>query len=557
MYEDFHILIDDPASRLSLGFDDYASALAEIASVSRPQFAIGIFGAWGAGKTTLMRAMKAEMAGRDDIVPIWFNAWRYEKEEHLIVPLLDTLREQVLEWSTRTGADPDATRSAGRLAGVLGRAARAILAGLTLKAGLPKVIEVSLDANRVATQWRTAADGDPSAAEPKSFYHAAFLALQSSVTEFLGSAVGAPGSRRRFVVFIDDIDRCLPNKALEVLESMKLFFDLEGFVFVVGLDQGIIERAVQHKYLTNVAGPDGGTATYISGTDYIKKIFQVQFTAPRVDQSQLVAYLDAVADAGGLPQSQRDDLTAHVAPQIANLAGSSSVNPREVKRLINAYTMQMKILERKLTGSGRSPSPSAVLALQIMSFRADWQAAYEALSNNPTEFVDSASDALREGTSIIAAGEEVVELPGSLLSFLQNEGAALLRVGDDLEVYVSALETARSTDPTIREIAQLLGRVRVALRSATPDDPGNALELVQELGSRLSRHVDTPDASGAGRRLLGLATNYPVTDPTLSVEDRRARYQSWLDQAGAELVAVAQTVTDLRRRAATAATSLS
>ena len=177
---------------------------------------------------------------------------------------------------------------------------------------------------------------------------------------------------RRFVVFIDDLDRCLPENALEVLESMKLFFDLEGFVFVVGLDRRVIERAVQLKYPAAPVGPAGGVETYISGGEYVKKIFQVQFTAPRIDESQLESFLLAIADGEALPDAQRDDLATLVAPQIVNLATTSSVNPREVKRLVNAYTMQMKILERKLADVGRQPSAPVVLALQIMSFRADW-----------------------------------------------------------------------------------------------------------------------------------------------------------------------------------------
>ena len=104
MYESFQILIDDPAATLALGFDDYAAALAEVATVSRPQFAIGIFGPWGSGKSTLMKAIRADVAKEDRVVPIWFNAWRYEKEEHLIVPLLDSLREQILDGAEKLRA---------------------------------------------------------------------------------------------------------------------------------------------------------------------------------------------------------------------------------------------------------------------------------------------------------------------------------------------------------------------------------------------------------------------------------------------------------------------
>ena len=53
----------------------------------------------------------------------------------------------------------------------------------------------------------------------------------------------ADASVTRIVVFVDDLDGCLPTNALDVLESMKLFFDLPGFIFVVGLDESVIDRA--------------------------------------------------------------------------------------------------------------------------------------------------------------------------------------------------------------------------------------------------------------------------------------------------------------------------
>ena len=57
-YSAFKVLLDDPATRPGLGFPSYASAFAEIIEHSKAQFAIGIFGDWGSGKTTLMRAIQ-------------------------------------------------------------------------------------------------------------------------------------------------------------------------------------------------------------------------------------------------------------------------------------------------------------------------------------------------------------------------------------------------------------------------------------------------------------------------------------------------------------------
>ncbi len=51
----------------------------------------------------------------------------------------------------------------------------------------------------------------------------------------------------KIVVFIDDLDRGVPEKALEVLESIKIFFDITGMIFVIGMDIDSIHSIVKTK----------------------------------------------------------------------------------------------------------------------------------------------------------------------------------------------------------------------------------------------------------------------------------------------------------------------
>jgi KAP family P-loop domain len=562
VYESFRILIDDPAPKPDLGFDDYAASLAEIVRLSRPQFAVGIFGAWGSGKTTLMTAIHHELKDQPDVVAVWFNAWRYEKEEHLIVPLLDTIREELLGWGDGR-SEAEAKSGARGMASAVGKAARAVLAGLTLHAGIPGAVDASLDANKVAAAWRE--DGlDKNVFEPTSYYHASFLGLKKATKEFIDAQgkVGPEHTTRRFVIFIDDLDRCLPDKALQVLESMKLFFDLDGFVFVVGLDQRVIERAVQVKYPADATDQQGGPGSYLSGVDYVKKIFQVQFTTPRIDQGDLPKFLQTIAAAAELPDDQRKDLRDVVTPQVRYLAETGSVNPREVKRLVNAYTMQMKMLERKLKDQPRDASAPAVLALQVMSFRADWQTTYQALSNSPSDFIHATRDALERGSSAIAIAEEVIELPPSLVSYLGDEGAPLLDLGDDLEVYVSTLDAAQSTDPSVRELAQVLGRLRVAHKQAQAPTAAGVRELLTEVVDRFTRlsYDDPAPATKRARELQEAfpseASSYVTTEPpgTERHAQQTAVVDAWLADVGRELSPLGQALTDLRRRTQTGGT---
>jgi tRNA A37 threonylcarbamoyladenosine biosynthesis protein TsaE len=99
----------------ALGFQDYAAALSDIIRMSAPEFAVGIFGTWGTGKTTLMRQIERQLGDDDSVVTAWFTAWRYEKEPHLIVPLIDVLREALDERAASEPEEGVARRAAGML----------------------------------------------------------------------------------------------------------------------------------------------------------------------------------------------------------------------------------------------------------------------------------------------------------------------------------------------------------------------------------------------------------------------------------------------------------
>jgi energy-coupling factor transporter ATP-binding protein EcfA2 len=499
----FRLLLDEPAPQPGLQFDDYARAIGDVILHTSPQFAIGIFGDWGSGKTTLMRTIERVLTDQSaadplhdrkkDVIPVWFNAWRYEREQHLIVPMLDTLREGLATWARDKDPADDGRGLARQAATAVGRAARALAAGLSIKASI-LTAEVTLEPKRILDQWQD----DSSADDPKSFYHASFRIMQDAVAQFVGT------SQRRIVMFIDDLDRCLPMSALEVIESMKLFFDLPGFVFVVGLDRKVVERAVELKYEgfsstrpgdgdpmggstagmnTDASRPANGIAaprdsasgsvagasarrSWISGTDYIKKIFQVSFSLPPVSRDDLELFFRDVVSAADLEPTQKSDLLDVVWPHLDEATGqdSGSVNPREVKRFINGYTIQMKLLAAKIG----SPDPNIVLAIQNLGFRSGWLWIYDLLTADPSQFKLAVRGILADPDYDAGYYLRGRRLPSSFLGYAQGRAKTL--IGDaPLDPYISSVESTTSTDSRLSEARRIVGRLQ---------------QLVNEIGTR-------------------------------------------------------------------------
>jgi energy-coupling factor transporter ATP-binding protein EcfA2 len=442
-YERFKVILDEPSVSPSLGFAEYAQALSEVIERSRAEFAVGIFGSWGSGKTTLMKTIKAVVSQHENVVPVWFTAWRYEKEPNLIVPLLDVLRDALREKGRN---NKDARPWARRASRAVGRAGFAFLQGLTVKADFPGG-GVDAELGKVIDAYRAGRER----AAPLSAYHKGFALLQEAIKSLSGDGT------RRVVIFIDDLDRCMPLNALDVLESMKLFFDVQGCVFVVGLDQEIAERAVAAKYQTTTDQIPG-----VSGAEYVKKMFQVQFTLPSVWAHQLEDYLTCIQNTADFGTAQLDDFRNVVRPHVMKaLSDGDPINPRELKRLINLYTIQAKILSRRLKESFK---PTVLLALLLMSHRLGWKPIYDELVAD-TEYVQSALQmtlASEDWPSEVSLSGITFSLPSDLAEYLRGTAADLL-TERHLHAYILAAESAASTDPWVLQARTIVSRLRRAV----------------------------------------------------------------------------------------------
>jgi hypothetical protein len=394
---------------------------------------------------------------------------------------------------------------------------------------------VSYDVGRAVDALAVDDDTD----RPQSLYVAAFRELEEAFEQF-----GQKGARR-VVVFVDDLDRCLPANALDVLESMKLFFDLEGFVFVVGLDEAVVQRAVRARFadpaprtgqVEPAAEPaPGGRVDEKLERDYVEKIFQVPYRLPAMVDRQLGDLLEAMYGEAGLPPSQADDFRDRVARYLAFVAVQGQVNPREVKRFLNTYTLQTLVrpeLDR-----------DTVLALQTLLFRADWRALYDAILADSPRFVATLTRYRdeRDERAFEDLSPELAVLRPDLAEFLTSDPAAALSRHQSLDAYLSSLESTRVTTPpwltaAYQELGRLRAETRRTLRLPEPDDADRVrlAGLCREVSSRLfSLTADTPSASVAETAAAGVTTLI-----------------GQLEAAGAELESLSATPERFRERLA-------
>jgi formylglycine-generating enzyme required for sulfatase activity len=316
---------DTPGSIDLLGFDLYIDTLAGL--IKKPgfktPFCLGVHGEWGSGKTTFMDRLADKLAKNGPgprIVPVWFNPWRYSKEEHLIIPFLKTIEAALLRYTKENeGLEEIVLKPFKEGAVKMWRAAAAIAYGLKGEIKFGPLGGVTLDGSKMID--REEAKDQKHSEEAQNHLHN-LSSLYYDIEDHLRSVVS--GDVFRIAVFIDDLDRCMPEKALDLLEAVKLFLDMEGYLFVIGVAREVVEKGIAHHYrYLKSEGEKENPA--LSPEKYLEKMIQLPIDLPPVEPGKIKTYI------GSLLKDFNEEYKKH-ADLIETGVGK---NPRALKRFSN------------------------------------------------------------------------------------------------------------------------------------------------------------------------------------------------------------------------------
>ncbi|MEE9303141.1 MAG: P-loop NTPase fold protein, partial [Thiotrichaceae bacterium] len=271
-------------------------------SISDSSLVIGVFGEWGSGKSNILELIKTEFQQSNHesnpkneqppIVVIPFNPWRYEKEEYLIVPLINTMQLEVHHYlKAHEGKITKVKKELSKLTKFLGASTIAFSRGFKAKVGIPAILELEYDQD-IAVKAQEDEDKKIRPDEaPLQQLHSYYYEFERTLKEFTQGKDGI-----KLLLLIDDLDRCLPEKAVEMLESIKLFLDVEGCAFVLALDDEVVERGIIHRYRDYLFQNDYNKNSHhsqlpITGIEYLEKIIQLPFRLPQPSKNEIRSFL--------------------------------------------------------------------------------------------------------------------------------------------------------------------------------------------------------------------------------------------------------------------------
>ena len=288
---------------------------------------IAIYGDWGTGKSSAMKWLEGligewnkntKPAGKTRIHTVWFYPWKYHDKQDVWRGLISEVIIKSIDVKEATVAR--VTKAAKQFGLFLGRGFVHLLAGLKLKGGVKGVGEAEFDLSCIK---EILAEYNQAAHPEKAFLNE----FESSLKEWIGDTLD---DNERMVIFIDDLDRCMPEIALQVLEALKLYLNIKKLIFVVGVDKDVINPLVKKHY------EELGLEGYKS-ENYLAKMFQTEVSVGP-SEKQVTEYLDFYL--GRIEYFKGDFLEAHEKKLFRNLINKEADrNPREVKRLINSAVM--------------------------------------------------------------------------------------------------------------------------------------------------------------------------------------------------------------------------
>lgn len=368
-----HIGVHDlPISNRKLdkfGVTPYIEALSDFITECETPITIALQGGWGTGKTSFMNLINKELkpvkelgidmermgdeidrsnaTSETPVITVNFNTWQYTQfhlQDNLGISFLSYMVQKLSH-----DLDNDDLIKKARMA--LKSVSAFGMNVLLSRYGL-SVPERKRDDNEVIM-------------DPAQAIESLKTSINSIVKQHLDKYKGN-SKEPRLVIFIDDLDRLNPRIAVELLEVIKLFLDIEGCVFVLAVDNRVIEEGIKDSKNTSIE----------KTRSFLDKMIQVPFKVP-VETYKYNEFLKE--NLGEVYKS------SYTPKELENLIRNSlGSNPRALKRLINNYYLNNKV-NVKLSDSPSFKAEDQSILIAIICMQLSHQPLYVTILNSKDE----------------------------------------------------------------------------------------------------------------------------------------------------------------------------
>lgn len=255
----------------------------------------GLYGNWGSGKSSILHLIQQHLKRKEvkyqKIVHIYFEPWKYEYAESndLLFALLN-------EIGTKFGLSKNEK----------------------WKEFLVDILAIGFGLMRLANVDPQKTVKDLKYIEELLLENQKWVDKTKKIREDFKNIISEclKNDDTRFFIFIDDLDRCLPENSVKLLETIKNFLSIDQTLFILAVDRRIIGEMIEKKYLLHEG----------YGGEYLTKIIHYYYNLPSINQKDIIKEV-----LGSYKVKYSENQVSYINNFINNL----SIEPRITKHLLH------------------------------------------------------------------------------------------------------------------------------------------------------------------------------------------------------------------------------
>ncbi|WP_435247101.1 P-loop NTPase fold protein [Vibrio sp. nBUS_14] len=251
---------------------EYGQYLSSYLRNQKKPLVMNLNGSWGTGKTHFLRQLYSNLRFTYDYPVIYIDAWRSDFSNDPLLVLVSEFIEQFQSISANAEAHATeekilkvAAKFSKRLWNMTAVGVGTYLSGQTDNSAMVEV------AKTLTFEDKEAVNIGRNLTENYKAQLSAIEDTKTALNEYLGCA---PKGKQKVFVLIDELDRCRPTYAIEMLETIKHFFSLDNYVFVVATDTKQLSHSIKAVY-----------GSSFDGNEYLSRFFNRSAALPLPDKS--------------------------------------------------------------------------------------------------------------------------------------------------------------------------------------------------------------------------------------------------------------------------------
>jgi KAP family P-loop domain len=263
---------DNPFQHDALERKPLVEFLASLIGRLEGPFVLALDSPWGTGKTTIVKMLQAKLA-MAQYQCVYFNAWKVDYVTDPLVALVSALDDIHLDDDGAESVFQGHLKTAKKITSAVAK--RAVVAGV--KAATLGILDIEEDLEKMAADTASEVAGNlvDVFQKEKQALEKFRVEVEKAIKQ-----LKAVGKKETLVFFIDELDRCRPTFAIEMLERIKHLFDVPNIVFVLSVDKSQLEASTAAVYGEKINAPE-----------YLRRFIDLEYGIPMLQSKRFTKTL--------------------------------------------------------------------------------------------------------------------------------------------------------------------------------------------------------------------------------------------------------------------------